>query len=87
MTTPLRLDYRKLSADAYQGLHASTLFSERERAALEWAEALTRVYETHAPDKTFEMLKPHFSEAEISDLTVAIALMNAFNRVAIGMRQ
>jgi uncharacterized peroxidase-related enzyme len=73
--------------DSLAGWHASAGFTERERVALEWAESLTRVSETHAPDAVFEALKPHFSDAEISDLTMAVALMNAFNRLAVGMRQ
>ena len=59
----------------------------RERAALAWTEALTHVDQTHAPDEDYEPLKEHFSDVEISDLTFAIALMSAFNRLAIGMRQ
>lgn len=61
--------------------------AECERAALAWTEALTHVDQTHAPDADFEPLKAHFSDVEISDLTFAIALMSAFNLLAIGMRQ
>ncbi|SHI22820.1 carboxymuconolactone decarboxylase family protein [Pollutimonas bauzanensis] len=73
--------------DSLAGWRAGGHFTERERAALAWTEALTHVDRTHAPDEDFEPLKAHFSEAEISDLTFAIALMSAFNRLAVGMRQ
>ncbi len=73
--------------DSLAGWRAGEHFSERERAALAWTEALTHVDQTHAPDEDFEPLKAHFSDVEISDLTFAIALMSAFNRLAIGMRQ
>lgn len=61
--------------------------SARERVALAWAESLTHVDRTGAPDEDFAPLQAHFSDTEISDLTFAIALMSAFNRLAIGMRQ
>lgn len=73
--------------DSLAGWHVADTFSERERAALAWTESLTHVDRTHAPDADFEPLKQHFTDAEISDLTFAIALMSAFNRLAIGMRQ
>ncbi len=73
--------------DAVAGWQVSTHFSPRERAALQWAESLANVGETHAPDSDYECLKPLFSDNEISDLTFAVALMSAFNRLAIGMRQ
>jgi uncharacterized peroxidase-related enzyme len=61
----------------------TSLFTERERAALAWTESVTLVHETHVPERGFEALKAHFSDKEISDLTYAIALINAFNRLAI----
>ncbi|MBN8976164.1 MAG: carboxymuconolactone decarboxylase family protein [Rhizobiales bacterium] len=61
-----------------------TLFTERERAALEWAETLTLVSQTHAPESTYRAVAQHFSEKEIVDLTIAIGLMNTYNRIAIG---
>lgn len=61
-------------------------FSERERAALNWAESLTLVADTGAPDTDYEEMKAHFSEKEIADVTVVIALMNAMNRLGIGQR-
>lgn len=73
--------------DAVAGWHVSTHFTPRERAALQWAESLCNVADTHAPDSDYDSLKAHFTDNEISDLTFAVALMNAFNRLAIGMRQ
>ena len=73
--------------DSLAGWRVGEHFTPRERAALAWTEALTHVDQTHAPDDDFEPLKAHFSEVEISDLTFAVALMSAFNRLAIGMRQ
>lgn len=73
--------------DSLAGWRVSERFTERERAVLAWTEALTHVDRTHAPDEDFEPLKAHFSDVEIADLCFAIALMSAFNRLAIGMRQ
>ncbi|MNR82757.1 Carboxymuconolactone decarboxylase family protein [compost metagenome] len=73
--------------DSLAGWRVSALFTEGERAALAWTEALTHIDKTHAPDEDFEALKAHFSDVEIADLSFAIALMSAFNRLAIGMRQ
>ena len=61
-------------------------FDDRERAALAWTEALTLVSETHAPDDVFEEARKHFSEKELVDLTLAIAAINGWNRLAIGFR-
>ncbi len=64
----------------------SPLYTERERAALAWTEALTLVSKTHAPDADYDALKKHFSETEIVNLTVLIGVINTWNRVAIGFR-
>jgi AhpD family alkylhydroperoxidase len=64
----------------------SPLYSERERAALAWTEALTLISETHAPDDLFEGLKKHFKDDEIVKLTVLIGAINTWNRIAIGFR-
>lgn len=61
-------------------------FSERERAALAWTEAVTLVSQTHVPDEVFEQLKKQFNEKEIIDLTLAVAMINLWNRVAISTR-
>lgn len=64
----------------------SSLYSERERAALGWTEALTLVAQTHAPDDTYAALCRHFNEEEQVQLTLLIAQVNAWNRIKIGFR-
>ena len=64
----------------------SPLFDERERALLAWTEALTLLPQTGAPDADYAQLREHFSEADIVKLTVAIATINVWNRVAVGLR-
>ena len=61
-------------------------YSERERAALKWTEALTLISETHAPDEVYEEARKHFSEVEMVNLTMAIVTINGWNRLAIGFR-
>lgn len=61
-------------------------YSERERAALEWTEALTLVAESHAPDEVYERLKKQFSPEEIANLTLVIATINSWNRLSIAFR-
>ena len=65
----------------------SPFYTERERAAFAWAEAVTLVSQTHVPDAIYEETRKQFSEKEISDLTLAIATMNAWNRMAISFRK
>lgn len=62
------------------------VFSRRERAALAWAETVTRVSETGVPDADYEAASAEFSNKELADLTYAIGLMNAFNRFGISFR-
>lgn len=62
------------------------VFTERERAALAWTEAVTNIQDGHAPDETYALVQRHFSPEEIVYLTVAIANINAHNRVNIAMR-
>ncbi|MBA1380603.1 carboxymuconolactone decarboxylase family protein [Pseudomonas brassicacearum] len=62
-------------------------FTGRERAALAWTEALTRLSETHAPDADYELLSEHFTPKEMVDLTVAINAINGWNRLAVGFRK
>ena len=64
----------------------SPLYSERERAVLAWTKALTLISETHAPDDVYENLRRHYSETEIVNLSVAVAMINTWNRLAIGFR-
>jgi AhpD family alkylhydroperoxidase len=65
---------------------AGNLFDERERAALAWAETVTRVAETGVPDEAYQAARAVFEERELVDLTIAIGLMNAYNRMAISFR-
>ena len=65
---------------------AGNLFDERERAALAWAETVTRVAETGIPDQAYQAARAVFEERELVDLTIAIGLMNVYNRLAIGFR-
>ncbi|SFX28107.1 MULTISPECIES: carboxymuconolactone decarboxylase family protein [unclassified Pseudomonas] len=62
-------------------------FTGRERAALAWTEALTRLSDTHAPDADYALLSEHFSPKEMVDLTVAINTINGWNRLAVGFRK
>jgi AhpD family alkylhydroperoxidase len=64
----------------------SGLFSGRERAALEWTEALTKLPPNGVPDELFEKVREQLSEKEISDLTFAIVAINGWNRVSIGFK-
>ena len=65
---------------------ARAALTEPEKAALEWAESLTHVDITHAPDAAYEPLKRHYDDKQIANLTYAIALMNTWNRVGIGFQ-
>ncbi|MBY5543627.1 carboxymuconolactone decarboxylase family protein [Rhizobium leguminosarum] len=63
-----------------------SLFSEAERAALAWAESVTRVAETGVPDSAYTAALEVFDEKQLVDLTIAISLMNSYNRMAISFR-
>ncbi len=78
--TPERLD----------GLAAwdeSPYFSAREKAALAWAEAVTNIATSRAPDSVYAEMRRHFGEVEATNLTYAISLMNMLNRIAVAMRR
>jgi AhpD family alkylhydroperoxidase len=64
----------------------TSFFTPRERAALEWTEALTNIQQGHAPDHVYESVRKEFSEKELAALTLAITQINAWNRIAIGFR-
>jgi len=68
------------------GWRESPLFSDRERAALNWTESLTRVSKTHAPDADYALLQSQFNDKEIAYLTLLIGAINLWNRVQIGLR-
>ncbi|QWW70012.1 carboxymuconolactone decarboxylase family protein [Rhizobium sp. WYJ-E13] len=63
-----------------------SLFSEAERAALAWAESVTLVAETGVPDSAYQAAREVFDEKQLVDLTIAISLMNSYNRMAISFR-
>jgi AhpD family alkylhydroperoxidase len=62
-------------------------FTDRERAALAWTEAVTEVARTHVPDEVYELAREHFSEKELVDLTMAVVAINGWNRLAISFRK
>lgn len=62
-------------------------YTDREKAALKWAEAVTRIEGTRVPDEVYERVSAHFSEKELVDLTLAVANMNFWNRLAISFRR
>ena len=61
-------------------------YTDRERAALAWTEAVTLVADGHVPDAVYREVEPHFTEKALSDLTLAIVTINAWNRLAISAR-
>jgi AhpD family alkylhydroperoxidase len=61
-------------------------YTPRERAALAWTEAITNIHGGHAPDTVYEEVRKEFNEAELVRLTLAIAQINTWNRIAIGFR-
>jgi AhpD family alkylhydroperoxidase len=61
-------------------------YSEREMAAFAWAEAVTRLSETHAPDEVWKVARAAFSEQELAALTLAIATINVWNRMSVSFR-
>jgi AhpD family alkylhydroperoxidase len=84
-------DLRKLGETEQRlyGLDAwreSPYYSDRERAALAWAEALTDITDGHVPDAVFDEVRKQFSEAELVELTMTVTTINAWNRIAISFR-
>ena len=82
----------RAAGETEQRLYALTawretpFFTDRERAALAWTEALTLVHQGHVPDEVYEHVRQHFSEKEIVDLTLAVGEINTWNRIAISLR-
>ena len=82
----------RLAGETEQRIYAlnawreTPFFSDRERAALEWTEAVTRVADTHVPDEVYERVKTQFDEAEVVALTFAIVVINSWNRLATSFR-
>lgn len=67
--------------------HETPFFTERERAALLWTEALTLVADDHVPDDVWSAVQPHFSAEELTDLTLLIVAINGWNRFAVAFRK
>ncbi|HEX7362088.1 MAG TPA: carboxymuconolactone decarboxylase family protein [Bryobacteraceae bacterium] len=82
----------RASGETEQRLYAlnaweeAPFYTERERAALAWTEALTLISEGHAPDAVYEEVRKQFSEEELVNLSLAIIAINGWNRIAIGFR-
>ena len=72
--------------EAVEHWRPSEVFTERERAALRWTEAITNIQQGHASDEDYTAVKQHFSDAEVVNLTLALASINAWNRMAIAFR-
>lgn len=66
---------------------AGSLFDDKERAALAWAESLTRIETTGVPDEAYAAASAEFEARDLTDLTIAVGLMNAYNRLAVGFRR
>jgi AhpD family alkylhydroperoxidase len=76
-------EQRLYGLDAWE---ESPYYSERERAALAWTEAVTNLHDGHVSDEVYERVRNHFSGKELADLTFAVAAINAWNRLAISAR-
>jgi AhpD family alkylhydroperoxidase len=76
-------EQRLYGLDAWE---ESPYYNERERAALDWAEAVTNIRDGHVPDHVYEETRKQFNEKELADLTLAVAAINAWNRLAISAR-
>lgn len=76
-------EQRLYGLDAWE---ESPYYTDRERAALAWTEAVTNLRDGHVRDAVYEEVRKHFSEKELADLTLAVAAINAWNRLAIAAR-
>ncbi len=82
----------RLAGETEQRIYAlnawreTPFFTDRERAALEWTEAVTRVADTHVPDEIYERVARQFDEAELVALTFAVIVINSWNRLAVTFR-
>jgi AhpD family alkylhydroperoxidase len=76
-------EQRLYSLDAWR---ETSYYTDRERAALAWTEAVTLIAETHVPDALYEQVRQHFDEEELVNLTLAVVEINGWNRLAISFR-
>jgi AhpD family alkylhydroperoxidase len=67
------------------GAGGASAYTQRERAALAWTEAVTNIQDGHAPDAVYDEVRAHFSEVETVNLTLTITTINAWNRIAIAL--
>ncbi|HVT13893.1 MAG TPA: carboxymuconolactone decarboxylase family protein [Fimbriimonadaceae bacterium] len=77
----------QIRIDCVGAWEETDLYTDKEKAALAWTESLTLLSQTHAPDEIFEEIRRNFTEKEVVDLTLAISLINVWNRLAVGLRQ
>jgi AhpD family alkylhydroperoxidase len=80
-----KLNEPKERIDGLAEWRNSDLYTQRERAALAWTEAVTNIQEGHAPDVVYEEVRSHFSDLETVNLTLVITTINAWNRIAISL--
>jgi AhpD family alkylhydroperoxidase len=76
-------EQRLYSLDAWR---ECPYYTERERAGLAWTEAVTSISPAHVADPVYDAVRPHFTEKELADLTLAVAAINAWNRLSISAR-
>jgi len=76
-------EQRLYGLDAWE---ESPYYSDRERAALAWAESVTNIQDGHVPDAVFERVKGFFDDKELADLTLAVTAINSWNRLSIAAR-
>ncbi|HLK68684.1 MAG TPA: carboxymuconolactone decarboxylase family protein [Bryobacteraceae bacterium] len=76
-------EQRLYGLDAWE---ESPYYTDRERAAFAWTEAVTNIRDGHVPDSVYEKVRPHFTEKELADLTLAIVAINGWNRLNIALR-
>jgi AhpD family alkylhydroperoxidase len=76
-------EHRLYLLDAWR---EASCYSDRERAALEWTEALTKLTDGHVPDEVYDRARAQFNETEISDLSLAVVVINGWNRLQVASR-
>jgi AhpD family alkylhydroperoxidase len=82
----------RLAGETEQRIYAlsawreTPFFTDRERAALEWTETVTRIADTHVPDEIYERVAKHFNEEELVALTFAVVVINSWNRLSVSFR-
>lgn len=80
-------DMKELKLHSISVWHEAELFTDRERAALEWTEAVTLVGESRVPDELYERVSEHFTQTELAHLTWTVAAINVWNRMAVSFRK